>query len=136
MEEPLPPEINPLMVERIYEPLTVISEIAGIHYTPVIMPPAHFVGAREFFRHLWECCDETDAMNLATHFPEGAHQLCYLMWRYALPKLPPRQAQIQGIETKSGKPFAVLATIALEELDEVETLQSGQIPPPPEALGR
>jgi hypothetical protein len=120
-----------ILMVPIYEPLTAIAEIVGIHDSPILRPPVDYQGAREFFQRLCECCDFEEGKALASQFHKGGYQLWYLMHQYAIPRRELLVERVQATEPIDGKPFAVLATIAHEVLDEVETHESEKKPPPP-----
>lgn len=113
-------DMTEALMEKIYEPLTVVLESAGIHDSPILKPPVDFQGARKFLQRLWECCDYDEGRSLTIQFRQGAYQLLYLMNEYILPPAPEFVEIIKAMEPIAGKPFAVLASVALEELDKGE----------------
>jgi hypothetical protein len=122
-------EMDPWLFSNFFEPLLTLQEITERLYQ-MSAPPKRYWEARVFAKRLWECCDNDDARELVSGSREGAAQFCYLISLLVLERTLPHLAQSGDIEPKSDKPFAALASRALEWLDEVEKKAPGKTMPP------
>lgn len=112
-------------VANFFRPLKTLQETIGSRYQ-ISEPPRHLWEARDFAVSLWECDDDDAMRRLAAAHPEGAAQLAYLLSLYALERQLQESARTTGIEPVNRKPFAALASRALEWLDEVEATTPGK----------
>jgi hypothetical protein len=122
-------ELDPWLVANFFQPLKSLQETVGKRYQ-ISAPPQRFWEARDFAISLWECHDDEEMRRLASAYPEGAAQVCYLLSIFALERQLPRPVRNEGIEPIDRKPFAALASRALEWLDEVEAKAPGKTEPP------
>ena len=122
-------EIDPWVYAHFFQPLEALQEIVETKYQ-VSSPPPRYREARTFAVSLWECNDEQDFRTLAAASQEGAAQLFYLIVGFALERQLERPAMSEGIEPTPEKPYAALASRALEWLDEVEAKAPGKTQKP------
>jgi hypothetical protein len=112
-------EIDPWMETNFFQPLLSLVQTSEDRYPPPSTPPRLWE-ARDFAVALWECNDDQEMQLLAEAEPEGAAQLAALLVLRVLERQLERPAEREGIEPRGHKPFAALASRALEWLDEIE----------------
>jgi hypothetical protein len=117
--------IDPWLVSNFFQPLKSLRETVGMRYQ-IQAPPQRFWEAREFAISLWECNDDEAMRRLASDNPEGAAQLAFLVSLLVLERQLPKPVRNEGIEPIARKPFAALASRALEWLDEIEVTAPGK----------
>ncbi|MBE7158752.1 MAG: hypothetical protein INR62_10020 [Rhodospirillales bacterium] len=109
-----------------FAPFSCLKAQVGLVYKESV-PPESFGMGREFARHLWTCCDEEDVILLVGDDPEGASQFVFLVSIRSLERLVLcRAKQKPDSAVIAHKPFAILASTALQWMDEIEIQSPGK----------
>ena len=118
-------EMDSWWTAHFFEPFTRFKTVVGpiYQFSP---PPKKYGEARVFARQLWTCCDDEDMRTLVCNQREGAAQFKFLVSVFAVERLLKSHKPPPGSRPVSHKPFFVLASVALDWMDEVENQTPGK----------